>query len=62
MVYDKSLSLQKMLEFYSAEWIKIGTKTNLSNSVSSFTGISIDVLEGKDLKNLQRCTQDVMGI
>ncbi|RDW63708.1 hypothetical protein BP6252_11253 [Coleophoma cylindrospora] len=37
-----------ILEFYSEEWVEIGTKASLSEQVSNITGVPIPILRGED--------------
>lgn len=53
--FTRGWTLQELIapqsvEFYSAEWIKIGNKATFCRSISSTTGIPNDILRGKDLR------------
>ena len=49
--FERGWTLQELIaprhvEFYTADWLEVGTKLSLEAIISSITGISIDVLRG----------------
>ncbi|KAF4637556.1 hypothetical protein G7Y89_g525 [Cudoniella acicularis] len=51
--FSRGWTLQELVaplvvEFYAADWSKIGTKLDLKDEISSITGIATNILEGDD--------------
>lgn len=50
--FERGWTLQELLaprdvEFYTSDWVEIGTKASLESTISKATGISVDILRGK---------------
>ncbi|PKS09811.1 hypothetical protein jhhlp_004434 [Lomentospora prolificans] len=43
----QELIAPKYVEFYTSDWIEIGTKSSLESTISAATGISVEVLRGQ---------------
>ncbi|KAH8592849.1 hypothetical protein B0O99DRAFT_462265, partial [Bisporella sp. PMI_857] len=44
----QELIAPRILEFYTAEWVEIGTKASLSGQISNITGVPIPILRVED--------------
>lgn len=47
----QELIAPKYVEFYTSDWVEIGTKLSLEDIISSATGISVEVLRGDSPRN-----------